>query len=285
MSQICHINAIFCMVAVISLQMYDIFTAAVWNTVKESLCNIKQSKNNLHCYKYYLDVLILSFELLWQTLSYNTAVKPENQGEHTCPLCWDWFDTKTGLSNHVRGHLKRIGRSASSISKSPLCIINELLQDKKEHQTILQVLSKGQFPSRPSVSEKVISSGRLVLMHTIPVKIQYEIKSPHPIGDRFVPKQEAHTFSERNKLQAEAQRGIKASSSTLVELLKTRRESMELTARNNQEAYAVRKICAMTKDYKEETQMTSVESNRTHGMESYALSVIALLWLNRFCML
>ncbi|XP_039985402.1 zinc finger protein 644 isoform X2 [Xiphias gladius] len=43
------------------------------------------------------------------------AVKPENQGEHTCPLCWDWFDTKTGLSNHVRGHLKRIGRSASSI--------------------------------------------------------------------------------------------------------------------------------------------------------------------------
>uniref|UniRef100_A0A672ZZ84 C2H2-type domain-containing protein n=1 Tax=Sphaeramia orbicularis TaxID=375764 RepID=A0A672ZZ84_9TELE len=35
----------------------------------------------------------------------------KTQKEHTCPLCYGWFDTKTGLSNHVRGHLKRMGRS------------------------------------------------------------------------------------------------------------------------------------------------------------------------------
>eukprot|EP00064_Thunnus_orientalis_P001072 superscaffoldBa00000066_g1073 len=193
------------------------------------------------------------------------AVKPETQGEHTCPLCWGWFDTKTGLSNHVRGHLKRIGRSGTSSSKSPLCILNELLQDKKEHHNILQVLNKSQFPSQPFVSQKFISSNGLFLMRTgLPVKIQYEMRSPHPILDSFVPKQETEAFSEQKKLQLEAQRGTKASSSILVELLKARQESMELTARNKQETYAT-KLHDITKDCMEETEVTSVEPNWAHG--------------------
>ncbi|XP_035509674.1 zinc finger protein 644 [Morone saxatilis] len=194
------------------------------------------------------------------------AVKPETQGEHTCPLCWGWFDTKTGLSNHVRGHLKRIGRSVTSTSKSPLCILNEMLQDKKEHRNILQVLNKGQFPSRSFVSQKLFSSNGLFLMRTgIPVKIQYEMRNPHPISDSFVPKQEAEAFSESKKFPVEAQRDAEASSSTLVELLKMRQDSMEVTTRSDQEACANRKLCDLTKDYMEETQMTSVEANWTHG--------------------
>ncbi|XP_034387294.1 zinc finger protein 644 [Cyclopterus lumpus] len=174
------------------------------------------------------------------------AVKPETQGAHKCPLCWDWFDTKTGLSNHVRGHLKRIGGSVTSTGKSPLGVLNELLRDKKEHQNIPQVLDKSQFPSR-------ISDDGLVLMHMgIPVKIQFEMRSPHPmLVDSFVPKQEAEAFSERG-LQVEAQRGTEASTSTLVELLKMRRQSVELSARSNREAHATRKLCDVTKDYMEE---------------------------------
>lgn len=226
---------------------------------------------------------VLSIQFVWQILSDIAAVKPETQGEHTCPLCWGWFDTKTGLSNHVRGHLKRIGRSVTSTSKSPLCILNELLQDKKEHQNILQVLNKSQVPSRPFVSQNLISSDGLLLMRMgIPVKIQYEMRSPRPILDDFVPKQEAEAFSERKKPQAEAQRGTKASTSTLVELLKMRQNSLELTARNNQDAYASSKLCDLTKDYMEETQMTSVEPNWTHGMKSHALSSLAISCLNSF---
>ncbi|XP_026160982.1 zinc finger protein 644 isoform X3 [Mastacembelus armatus] len=99
------------------------------------------------------------------------VVKPETQGEYTCPLCCGWFDTRTGLSNHVRGHLKRLGRIVSSSSKSPLCILNELLTDKKELQNILQVLNESQF------------------------------HSPHPILDSLVPKQKSETITERKKLQ------------------------------------------------------------------------------------
>ncbi|XP_068445613.1 zinc finger protein 644 [Clinocottus analis] len=174
------------------------------------------------------------------------AVKPETQGAHKCPLCWGWFDTKTGLSNHVRGHLKRIGGSVTSTGKSPLGILNELLRDKKEHQNILQVLDEKQFPARTG------GDGLVLMRMGIPVKIQFEMRSPRPMSvDKFVPKQEAEAFSER-ELQVEAQGGTEASTSTLVELLKMRRQSVELTARSNREAHATRKLCDVTKDYMEQ---------------------------------
>ncbi|XP_068564004.1 zinc finger protein 644 isoform X2 [Cebidichthys violaceus] len=179
------------------------------------------------------------------TRKMSKAVKPETQGAHKCPLCWGWFDTKTGLSNHVRGHLKRIGRSVTSTGKSPLGILNELLRDKKEHQNVVQVLDKSPFPSR-------IGSDGLILMRMgIPVKIQFEMRSPRPTLDSFVPKQEAEAFSDR-RLQVEAQRGSEASSSTLVELLKVRQQSTELPARSDQEAHATRELPDFTKDYMEE---------------------------------
>lgn len=113
----------------------------------------------------------------------------------------------------------------------------------------------------------------------IPVKIQYEMRSPIPIFESFVPKQEAEAFSESKQLPEEAQKDTKASSSTLVELLKMRQESMELTARNNQDAYASRKLCDWTKDYMEETQKnTSMKPNWAHGMASPALGLNATMF-------
>lgn len=199
------------------------------------------------------------------------AVKPETKRQHTCPLCLGWFDTKTGLSNHVRGHLKRIGRSITSTNKSPLCILNELLREQRDHRSVLQLLSRSHIPSRSFVSQKLISSNGQILM-SIPVKIQCEMRSPHPILNSFVPKREAEVVSDRKKLHVEAQRGSKASSSTLVELLKMRRESLELKVRNSQEACATRKLC----DYMEETQMTSVEPDWAHGTDSRALGLIVI---------
>lgn len=64
------------------------------------------------------------------------------QTELICPLCREWFDTRTGLSNHVRGHLKRLGKPSSTSSKSPVIILKELMRDKKQFQMKLQVLEK-----------------------------------------------------------------------------------------------------------------------------------------------
>ncbi|KAL1280230.1 hypothetical protein QQF64_014830 [Cirrhinus molitorella] len=64
------------------------------------------------------------------------------QMELICPLCREWFDNRTGLSNHVRGHLKRLGKPSSTASKSPVIILKELMRDKKQFQMKLQVLEK-----------------------------------------------------------------------------------------------------------------------------------------------
>lgn len=64
------------------------------------------------------------------------------QTELVCPLCREWFDNRTGLSNHVRGHLKRLGKPTSTASKSPVVILKELMRDKKQFQMKLQVLER-----------------------------------------------------------------------------------------------------------------------------------------------
>lgn len=83
--------------------------------------------------------------------------------------------------------------------------------------------------------------------------------------DSFVPQQEA---------EAEAQRDTKASSSTLVGLLKMRQGRMQLTARHNQEASGTRELYALTKDYMEQTQITSLEPTWVHGKDTSSTWVV-----------
>ncbi|XP_059427185.1 zinc finger protein 644-like [Carassius carassius] len=105
--------------------------------------------------------------------------KPESKTEHTCPLCLGWFDTKTGLSNHVRGHLKRIGKPISGASKSPLCILTELLQDETEYKNIIRVIGSRPHLSKPFVSQKFASSDGLFLTSSgIPMKIHHATGPP-----------------------------------------------------------------------------------------------------------
>lgn len=76
---------------------------------------------------------------------------------HSCPLCGDSFDNRTGQSNHIRGHLKKLGKSLAAKNKSPLVLLRELMRDKKELQRALQILGKrpnlfqyGASPKLPS---------------------------------------------------------------------------------------------------------------------------------------
>uniref|UniRef100_A0A3P8RCI2 C2H2-type domain-containing protein n=2 Tax=Astatotilapia calliptera TaxID=8154 RepID=A0A3P8RCI2_ASTCA len=157
------------------------------------------------------------------------AVKPGTRGQHTCPVCLECFDSKTGISNHVRGHLKRIGTKVTS-----------------------------------STPQKFICSNGLFLMQTsIPGKLQHVKRSLHPIKKSLVCKHLVDNLSERKKLHGEAERGTTATSSTLVELLKAKQESVELAV--SQEAYATRVICEMTNDYMAKTEMTSREPNWSAG--------------------
>lgn len=86
----------------------------------------------------------------------------EPKSELICPLCREWFYTKTGLSNHVRGHLKRLGKPCStSTIKSPVTILKELMRDKKQFQVKLQALEK-KCRSRNSLFPFKFNNGLLI---------------------------------------------------------------------------------------------------------------------------
>ncbi|XP_062412241.1 zinc finger protein 644 [Sardina pilchardus] len=189
--------------------------------------------------------------------------KPESQTEHTCPLCWGWFDTRTGLSNHVRGHLKRIGRGLGpggpgSSSRSPLCILNELLRDETEHRSLLALLGRRPSHSRPFVSQKFASSDGLFLTPTgVPVKVQHsraarvgagapaecdgggggEPKSRLWSGDEAAAEgKKKEKKLEEEEIRVEDHRGGGAvPSSTLVELLRRRKQEREQEMREGQQ--------------------------------------------------
>ncbi|XP_029942753.1 zinc finger protein 644-like [Salarias fasciatus] len=187
------------------------------------------------------------------------AVTTESQGEHKCPLCWCWFETKTGLSNHVRGHLKHVGKraiSSSTGSKSPLCILNQLLKDKKEHRNILQVLNKSHAASRLSASQK-LGGGSFLSQTDVPVKSPRGVSGPLPALDSFVPKQEEDALAEWKTLPVDAQR-----ESTLVELLKTEQVRVKLGATSNQQTHVNKMMCAMTQNCVEEA---SADPSWMHG--------------------
>ncbi|KAG5286895.1 hypothetical protein AALO_G00020060 [Alosa alosa] len=76
-------------------------------------------------------------------------VHTESPAEVTCPLCGVRFDTKKGLSNHVRGHLKRLGKAYSTATfRSPLDILKQLMSNRKEFQKTLQAFHKRQITSK-----------------------------------------------------------------------------------------------------------------------------------------
>ncbi|KAM3915426.1 zinc finger protein 644 isoform 2-T3 [Leptodactylus fuscus] len=84
--------------------------------------------------------------------------KSESPSEHTCALCGGWFDTKIGLSNHVRGHLKRLGKNKWDAHKSPICVLNEMLQNEEKYEQLLKVLNNRRTVHRPYSSHKTSSN-------------------------------------------------------------------------------------------------------------------------------
>ncbi|XP_070973967.1 zinc finger protein 644-like [Oncorhynchus clarkii lewisi] len=152
---------------------------------------------------------------------------------HSCPLCGDSFDNKTGLSNHVRGHLKRLGKTIATKSKSPMLLLRELMRDKREFQRALQILGKKRIPSHSRIPSKQAISNHLTPPKWNPIQNLYNnAKSLVPMyslpGETL------------DKKQAETKLEVKGSlSSALIGILKKRKcqvdsklRTSSLTARN-----------------------------------------------------
>lgn len=85
---------------------------------------------------------------------------------HSCPLCGDSFDNRTGQSNHIRGHLKKLGKTFSEKSKSPIILLRELMRDKKEFQRAVQILGRRRNHFHYGASPKLATANRFTSSQT-----------------------------------------------------------------------------------------------------------------------
>ncbi|XP_071606775.1 zinc finger protein 644 isoform X2 [Heliangelus exortis] len=149
--------------------------------------------------------------------------KSETSSEHTCQLCGGWFDTKIGLSNHVRGHLKRLGKTKWDAHKSPICVLNEMMQNEEKYEKILKALNSRRIIPRPFVAQKYASNDDFLSQNVIPLEAYHNGLKTEDMSVSASEEEGLSFLNECDEAKAVLREGRKNQSLTLIELLKNKR--------------------------------------------------------------
>ncbi|XP_075471683.1 zinc finger protein 644 isoform X2 [Ascaphus truei] len=152
--------------------------------------------------------------------------KSESPSEHMCTLCGGWFDTKIGLSNHVRGHLKRLGKTKWDAHKSPICVLNEMLQNEEKYEQILKALSSRRIIHRPFVAQKPSSDGSLT-PNAVPLEAHRNGLKTETVSEQML-QEGLHLPNQCDEANMHVKRRNQPLS--LIELLKVKRSDEEKNA-------------------------------------------------------
>ncbi|XP_066482364.1 zinc finger protein 644 isoform X3 [Tiliqua scincoides] len=148
--------------------------------------------------------------------------KSESSSEHTCQLCGGWFDTKIGLSNHVRGHLKRLGKTKWDAHKSPICVLNEMMQNEEKYEKILKALNSRRVIPRPFVAQKLSSNDDFLSQNVIPLEAYRNGLKTEDISVSVSEEEGLRFLNECDEAKS-VLHDEKKQSLTLIELLKNKR--------------------------------------------------------------
>ncbi|XP_025893662.1 zinc finger protein 644 isoform X3 [Nothoprocta perdicaria] len=149
--------------------------------------------------------------------------KSETSSEHTCQLCGGWFDTKIGLSNHVRGHLKRLGKTKWDAHKSPICVLNEMMQNEEKYEKILKALNSRRIIPRPFVAQKLASNDDFLSQNVIPLEAYHNGLKTEDTSVSASEEEGLSFLNECDETRAVLHDERKNQSLTLIELLKNKR--------------------------------------------------------------
>ncbi|XP_048169421.1 zinc finger protein 644 isoform X2 [Corvus hawaiiensis] len=149
--------------------------------------------------------------------------KSETSSEHTCQLCGGWFDTKIGLSNHVRGHLKRLGKTKWDAHKSPICVLNEMMQNEEKYEKILKALNSHRIIPRPFVAQKFASNDDFLSQNVIPLEAYHNGLKTEDISVSASEEEGLSFLNECDETKAVLHDEKRNQSLTLIELLKSKR--------------------------------------------------------------
>ncbi|KAH0618431.1 hypothetical protein JD844_017623 [Phrynosoma platyrhinos] len=153
--------------------------------------------------------------------------KSESSSEHTCQLCGGWFDTKIGLSNHVRGHLKRLGKTKWDAHKSPICVLNEMMQNEEKYEKILKALNSRRVIPRPFVAQKLSSNDDFLSQNVIPLEAYRNGLKTEDISVSASEEEGLSFLNECDETKSVLRDEKKNQSLTLIELLKNKRVGEE----------------------------------------------------------
>ncbi|XP_005385133.1 PREDICTED: zinc finger protein 644 isoform X5 [Chinchilla lanigera] len=153
--------------------------------------------------------------------------KSESTSEHTCQLCGGWFDTKIGLSNHVRGHLKRLGKTKWDAHKSPICVLNEMMQNEDKYEKILKALNSRRIIPRPFVAQKLASSDDFLSQNVLPLEAYHNGLKTEALSVSASEEEGLNFLNDYDETKPELPSGRKNQSLTLIELLKNKRMGEE----------------------------------------------------------
>ncbi|CAO2639063.1 Zinc finger protein 644 [Lemmus lemmus] len=149
--------------------------------------------------------------------------KAETTSEHTCQLCGGWFDTKIGLSNHVRGHLKRLGKTKWDAHKSPICVLNEMMQNEEKYEKILKALNSRRIIPRPFVAQKLTSGDDFLSQDVLPLDEYRNGLKTEALSVSASEEERLSFLNECDETKPELPSGRKNQSLTLIELLRNKR--------------------------------------------------------------
>ncbi|XP_014106206.1 PREDICTED: zinc finger protein 644 isoform X2 [Pseudopodoces humilis] len=149
--------------------------------------------------------------------------KSETSSEHTCQLCGGWFDTKIGLSNHVRGHLKRLGKTKWDAHKSPICVLNEMMQNEEKYEKILKALNSRRIIPRPFVAQKFASNDDFLSQNVIPLESYHNGLKTEDVSVSASEEEGLSFLNECDETKAVLHDEKRNQSLTLIELLKNKR--------------------------------------------------------------
>ncbi|XP_036056580.1 zinc finger protein 644 isoform X2 [Onychomys torridus] len=153
--------------------------------------------------------------------------KAETTSEHTCQLCGGWFDTKIGLSNHVRGHLKRLGKTKWDAHKSPICVLNEMMQNEEKYEKILKALNSRRIIPRPFVAQKLTSGDDFLSQNVLPLDEYRNGLKTEALSVSASEEEGLSFLNECDETKPELPSGKKNQSLTLIELLRNKRMGEE----------------------------------------------------------
>lgn len=123
--------------------------------------------------------------------------------------------------------MKRLGKTKWDAHKSPICVLNEMMQNEEKYEKILKALNSRRIIPRPFVAQKLSSSDDFLSQNVIPLEAYHNGLKTEALSVSASEEEGLNFLNEYDETKPELPSGKKNQSLTLIELLKSKRMGEE----------------------------------------------------------